>query len=164
MKVRPAALVALALPLAGCFRPPISEFPPACPALRPLPTAQDMVLYRPGGGHDLVDVQIEGSILSAGGKCQDEVQGKTVKATITLSMHFQRGPAAPTRQANIPYFVGVARGDTILNKLVKTVQVTFPPNVDTANVSTQPVQVILPVGPDRSAAAYTLWVGFQKQR
>lgn len=162
MIVRPAAVLMLGCLLAACSGPGKDEFPPVCPQIAPLPTAQNMALYRPGGGHDLTDVQIEGTILAAGGSCTDGVKGKTVNATLTLTMHFQRGPAAPTRQANIRYFVGVARGDTILNKQLFAEPVTFPPNVDVAAVTTKPITVTFPVGADRSAAAYTIWVGFQR--
>jgi hypothetical protein len=156
------ALLALALPLAGCFGPERDTFAPACPAVHPLPGAGEMAIYRPGGGRDLTDVQIEGSILGVQGSCRDGDRKGTVDATLTLRMRFQRGPAAPTRQANIPYFVAVAEGDSILNKQIYVQPVVFPPNVDAANATTPPVEVILPVSPARSAAAYTIWVGFQK--
>ncbi|HET6182968.1 MAG TPA: hypothetical protein VFA03_05175 [Acetobacteraceae bacterium] len=162
MTFRHAAPFALALMLAACGGPPPEQFPPVCPAVAPLPTAQDLVLYRPGGDHDLRDVQIQGSILSASGSCTDGVRGKTVNATLRLNMQFQRGPAAPTRQANVRYFVGVAQGESILNKQIFVAAVVFPPNVDSVAVSTPPVQITLPVGADRSAAAFTLWVGFQR--
>ena len=150
------------LALAGCMGPDRDQFPPVCPQAEALPGAGDLALYRPGGARDLTDVQIEGSILSAAGKCRDGDKAGTVDATLTLQMRFQRGPAAPTRQANIPYFVAVARGETILNKRLFAQTVTFPQNVDSVVVATKPVDLILPVGADRSAAAYQVWVGFQR--
>lgn len=158
-----AVLLALAVPLAGCFGPAANTFAPVCPALHPLPGAGDLALYRPGGGRDLTDVQIEGSILSARGSCKDGDQKGTVDATLTLQMRFQRGPAAPTRQANIPYFIAVAHGSSILNKRIFVLSVVFPPNVDAASVTTKPVEVILPISSTNSAAAYTIWVGFQRE-
>lgn len=150
------------LSLSGCFGPNRDTFAPACPEMAVLPGAGDFALYRPGGGHDLTDVQIEGSILSASGSCQDGDKAGTVAATVALQIRFQRGPAAPTRQANIRYFVGIARGNDILNKLDRIQQVTFPPNVDSVVLTTKKLPLVLPVGPDRSAAAYQIWVGFQK--
>ncbi|HJS88312.1 MAG TPA: hypothetical protein VJ779_22925, partial [Acetobacteraceae bacterium] len=110
----------------------------------------------------LTDVQVEGSVLGASGSCVDGDKPRTVDATLTLRLRFQRGPAAPTRQANIPYFVAVARGEDILAKQVRTVRVDFPPNVDAVTVTTDPLLLTLPVGPDRSAAGYQVWVGFQR--
>jgi len=155
------ALPAL-LALSGCLGPDRDQFPPVCPQAQALPGAADLALYRPGGRHDLTDVQIEGSILSASGKCEDGDKAGTVAATLTLQMRFQRGPAAPTRQANIPYFVAVAQGDAILNKRLFVQQVTFPQNVDSVVLTGKPVSLILPVGADRSAGRYQVWVGFQR--
>ena len=157
----PLLLPAL-LGLCGCFGPARDAFPPVCPTAAVLPGAGDLTLYRPGGGHDLTDVQIGGSVLGASGSCADGDTPRTVDATLSLNMRFQRGPAAPTRQANIPYFVAVARGEDILAKQVRTVRVDFPPNVDAVTVSTNKLLLTLPVGPDRSAAGYQVWVGFQR--
>jgi hypothetical protein len=150
------------LALGGCFGPDRDAFPPVCPAAAVLPGASELALYRPGGGRDLTDVQVEGSVLGASGSCVDGAKRGTEEATLTLRMRFQRGPAAPTRRANIPYFIAVSRGEDILDKRVRTVRVDFPPNVDAVTVSTDPVLLTLPVGPDRSAAGYQVWVGFQR--
>jgi hypothetical protein len=155
-------LIPALLALAGCFGPDRDVFPPACPAAAALPGAGELALYRPGGGHDLTDVQIEGTVLGASGSCKDGDKHGTVEATLALRMRFQRGPAAPTRRANIPYFVAVARGEDILAKQVRAVRVDFPPNVDAVVVTTNPLLLTFPVGPDRSAAGYQVWVGFQR--
>ena len=158
-------LPALALPallgLSGCFGPDRDQFAPACPAVSALPTAGDVTIFRPGGGRDLTDVQLQGRIISAAGSCKAGEAKNTVHAEIRVSMQFQRGPAAPTRQANVPYFVAVSKGETILDKTIRAVQVNFPANVETAAATTAPIQMTLPVGPSQSAAAYTVWVGFQ---
>ncbi len=155
-------LTAALLALGGCFGPDRDAFPPVCPVAAALPGAGELALYRPGGGRDLTDVQIEGSVLGASGSCTDGAKRGTVEATLALRMRFQRGPAAPTRQANIPYFVAVARGEDILDKQVRVVRVDFPANVDAVTVTTNPLLLTLPVGSDRSAAGYQVWVGFQR--
>lgn len=154
--------ILMVLTLGGCYGPERNTFAPACPAAAALPGAGELALYRPGGGRDLTDVQIEGSVLGASGSCVYGSKPQTVDATLALRLRFQRGPAAPTRQANIPYFVAVARGEDILAKQVRIVRVDFPPNVDAVTVTTDPLLLTLPVGPDRSAAAYQVWVGFQR--
>lgn len=148
--------------LGGCIGPERDAFAPACPRVEPLPGAGNLAIYRPGGGRDLTDVQIEGTVLDAPGVCKDGDKRGTVEATLRLRMRFQRGPAAPTREANIPYFVGLARGADILNKAVRVARVVFPPNVDAVTITTEPLVLVLPVGPDRSAAGYQIWVGFQR--
>lgn len=159
----PACALVLALSLlAGCASPGRDAFPPVCPVAEVLPGAGNLAMYRPGGGHDLRDVQIEGTVLGASGACKDGAKHGTVDATLTVRIRFQRGPAAPTRQANIPYFVAVAQGNRILDKTVRVATVVFPMNVDTATITTEPVNMTFPVGPDRSAAGYQIWVGFQR--
>lgn len=155
------ALPAL-LALAGCQGPDRDQFPPVCPVTAALPGAGDLAIYRPGGGRDVTGVQLEGSILSASGSCKAGDEKGTVEASLTLQMRFQRGPAAPTRQANIPYFVAVARGEQILNKAIRVQSVIFPPNVDAVALTTKPLTLVLPVGADRSAGGYQIWVGFQR--
>ncbi len=156
------ALPAL-LAVSACSGLERNQFPPVCPQAQALPTAGDLALYKPGGGRDLMDVQIEGTILSAAGTCEDGDKRGTVDATLAIQMRFRRGPAAPTRRANIPYFVAVARGEQIFTKQIFVQQVTFPVNVNSVVVKTKPAHLTFPVGPDRSAAAYQVWVGFQKQ-
>lgn len=151
------------LALSACSGLERNQFPPVCPQAAVLPTGGELALYRSGGGRDLMDVQIEGQILSAEGKCEDGGKAGTVDAELTMQMRFRRGPAAPTRRANIPYFVAVAQGDQIFTKQIFIQQVTFPPNVDSVVVKTKPARMTFPVGADRSAAAYQVWVGFQKE-
>jgi hypothetical protein len=148
--------------LSGCFGPSRDAFAPACPVAEVLPGAGNLALYRPGGGHDLTDVQIEGTVLGASGSCKDGDKAGTVDATLTVQMRFQRGPAAPTRQANVPYFIAVARGEQILDKAIRVAKVVFPVNVDAATITTPPLSLRLPVTADRSAASYQVWVGFQR--
>jgi hypothetical protein len=147
--------------LSGCSGPERDTFAPACPSVAPLPTAGEVTIYKPGGGRDLTDVQLQGRISSAAGSCEAGDAKNTIDAVVRVSMQFQRGPAAPTRQANVPYFVAVSKGNTILDKTVRAVQVNFPANIDTASATTEPVQMTLPVSAGSSAAAYTVWVGFQ---
>ncbi len=165
LRLRAACVLIPALGLmGGCLGPERDVFAPACPRVEPLPGAGTLAIYRPGGGRDLTDVQIEGTVLNAPGVCKDGEKRGTVEATLRLQMRFQRGPAAPTRQANIPYFVGLARGQDILNKVVRVARVVFPPNVDVATITTDPLVLILPVGPDRSAAGYRDLGGLSENR
>ncbi len=147
--------------LACCSAPAPNTFAPVCPEARALPGADQVTYRRPGGGQDLTDVQLSAQITSAAGSCEYGDSPSIVDASLRLTMRFQRGPAAPTRQANIPWFVAVTRGDRILDKRVRVIRVDFPPNVDTATATTAPVDMTFPISPSSSAAVYTIWVGFQ---
>jgi hypothetical protein len=65
------------------------------------------------------------------------------------------------RTATVPVFVAVTEGDQILDKQVYTLVAAFPPNVDRLTVTTPPIFMVLPVTPDKTAAAYTILSGFQ---
>jgi len=147
--------------LAGCA-PADNEFAPACPQAALLPGAGDVVRYRPNAaGRDLTDLEFRGRVVSVSGKCQPGPNSHTVDATVKVTIQLNRGPALPTRNVAVTYFVAVARGDDILDKHVYTNQVTFPANLDQIWLEGDPVFMRLPVTPTVSGAAYTVWVGFQ---
>jgi hypothetical protein len=149
--------------LAGCS-PGANQFAPACPAAALLPQAADLSRYRPsthGGGHDLTDLLLQGRVTRVDGKCEPGGDSHTLDATVTVTIEITHGPAAPTRVADIPYFVAVADGDRILDKRVFSNRVAFPPNVDRIYLTSDPVEMRLPIGPNKSGAAYTVWAGFQ---
>jgi hypothetical protein len=76
-------------------------------------------------------------------------------------MQFSRGPAATTREMQVPYFIGVFEGDEILDKKVIPIPLVFPPNVDRLALDTQDVELDLPISSVKSGAVYTVRVGFQ---
>lgn len=145
----------------GCA-PGKDEFAPACPQAALLPQAGDVVRYRANSsGQDLTDLAFRGRVMKVDGKCESGPNANTVDATVTVTMQLNRGPALPTRNAQVTYFVAVARGDQILDKHVYVNRVTFPPNLDQIWLESDPVFMRLPVTPSVSGAAYTVWVGFQ---
>jgi hypothetical protein len=58
-------------------------------------------------------------------------------------------------------FVAVTQGDTILDKYVYRMHVVFPSNVDRITLTPGEANLILPVTPTKSGAAYTILAGFQ---
>lgn len=145
----------------GCV-PGKNEFAPACPQAALLPQAGDVVQYRAGSsGQDLTDLAFRGRVISVDGKCEPGPNPSSVDATVKVLMQLNRGPALPGRNTQISYFVAVARGDQILDKHVYTNRVTFPSNLDQIWLESDPVFMRLPVTPNMSGAAYTVWVGFQ---
>jgi hypothetical protein len=159
-----AACLAAAGPLGGCGYEDQSRFAPVCPKVAVLADAADVTVYRPsptpGGGHDLTDMVLDGRIEGLSGKCARA--SDTLLAThVTLSMQFSRGPAATTREMQVPYFIGVFEGDEILDKKVIPIPLVFPPNVDRLALDTQDVELDLPISSVKSGAVYTVRVGFQ---
>ena len=147
--------------LEGCA-PESNQFPPACPAASLLPGAGDVTLYRPGAtSRDFTNLVLQGQVQTVAGKCQPGPKPNALDATVKVTMQLDRGPGMEGRTTNVSYFVAVARGDQILDKHVYNNLVTFPPNQDRVWLESDPVFMRMPITPQMSGAAYTVWVGFQ---
>ena len=145
--------------LAGCGGSDQPRFAPACPQTGILRDGADMTRFRPNGT-DLTDMIVDGRIVGLSGKCSldDPTHLRTV---ISVSMDLTRGPAAQGRQADVTYFLAVSRGDTILDKKDYTFNVSFPRNSDRVRLVGDQIDLVLPVDPKLSGAAYSILVGFQ---
>ncbi len=155
--LRPTAL-AMLVALAGCAGE--EKFPPACPDLNLVPEAADLTLYRPGSGRDVTDMGLQARITAVPAVCSRK-DAKTVAARMSVSFAVSRGPAAVGRDAVVPYFVGVTGGERILTEEDFLLKVRFPPNIDTLSVNGEEFTVLIPVSPEKSAAAYQIFAGFR---
>ncbi len=155
------ALLAILLPALAACGPRTNEFPPACPNPAFLRDLSDLVRYRPAStGRDLTDLVVRARLTALRGKC--EAGSPTVLDTaIEVNMELFRGPAMVGRKVEIPIFLAVVDGDTIVNKQIFPVIFEFPSNVDRATITTPPVAMGLPITPQKSGAAYGIIAGFQ---
>lgn len=153
----PLAAVALAaLELAGCSSG--NKFPPACPALSLLPDAADLTRYR-SAGQDITDLEVDARITAVPAKCSQDEPGR-VTAVLRVAMTVQRGPAATGNRVALPYFVAVTDGGRVLDKQDYTMLAEFPTNINQAVPTGEDVQLVLPVTQAKSAAAYSIYVGY----
>ena len=67
----------------------------------------------------------------------------------------------PGREADVPVFVAVTEGETILDKRTVRMPFAFPSNVDRVTQIPEEMNFLLPVSPTKSGAAYTILAGFQ---
>lgn len=157
----PALLLALAGPalLTGCADPG-PQFAPACPSLALLHDADDLSRYA-AGGKDLRDLTLQAHIVGVPASCTWAGQRQKVRATVQVNFDLTRGPAATGRRFEVPYFVAVTEGDHILDEQDYMLGAAFPPNVDHAPFSGEKIDLLLPVSPQKSAAAYQIYVGFR---
>ena len=155
-------LLAALLPLlAGCG-PKANTFAPYCPTPRRLTDAAQITLYRPGAtSRDITDMILQGSIVDVSGVCRDGDSPSSVQADAAVTFRFARGPAMAGRTITVPYLVTVALGDDIREQAAYRLQVSFPPNVDTVTVTSEPVHMVFPVTKTTNAASYTIWAAFQ---
>ncbi len=155
--------LALCLPLLGCG-PGRNEFAPVCPSAMLVPELADLTRFaadHPGAGHDITDIVVHARIVRVDGKCSPGDSPSVLGATVQISISVQRGPAMIGREADVPVFVAVTQGDTVRDKQQLPVHVVFPPNVDRLTLTSQPIDLGLPVGEGVNGAAYGVIAGFQ---
>lgn len=136
------------------------KFAPPCPQPVLIRPAEDVTLYN-GAGRDLTNMVLDGRITGLRGFCRLAEQPGQLEVGVQVDMELARGPAAPTRALDVPYFVAVTEGEQILGKRTLSEHVVFPANVDRVRVSGRQVVLRLPIGPQKSGAAYAINVGFQ---
>ena len=158
---RLAAIAIALLPLTKCG-PGRDQFAPACPRPELLRQLADVIRYQEGSGRqDASNLQLIGRILSITGECKAGSSPGQLNSTIHVTIDATRGPALQGRQATMYVFVAVAEAGTILNKQIFPVQVDFSDNLDRVTATLPPVDLTLPVTPEKSGAAYSVIVGFQ---
>jgi len=151
-----AALSAAVLP-AACSPP--DQFAPACPVLKLLPDAADLSSFSAQGG-DVTDLLLSARIMAVPATCKAGSRGK-VDATLNVVMAVNRGPALPGRSTQVPYFITVMDGNTMLQQKDYLMPVVFPPNVDQGKATSVDIFMEFPVTPQKSAVAYTIYVGIR---
>lgn len=151
------AVALLAGALAGCG-PKDDQFPPACPSLALVPDAGDIAQF--SGGQDITNLVLRMRITAVPAKCELDKPG-LVRATLHVDAEAQRGPAAGATIPPIPYFIALMRDGKVLNEQDFTLTPSFPANVDRGTVHGDEIELLLPVGKDRSAAAYRVFAGFR---
>ena len=160
MPALPRLTLALPLLLAACggFQE-ANTFAPPCPRPMILRDANDLFRYR-GRGRDVTDSVLEGRITTISGSCKRDGDD-AVTATVSVGIELTRGPATTSRVADIAYFVAVSEGERVLDKQVYQLRAEFPENTDRVRLSGDSVDLRLPVTDKKTAAAYTVTVGFQ---
>jgi hypothetical protein len=160
-------LPALLLSLFGCG-PARNEFAPLCPSAQLVPALADLTRYVSAGspsgtaaGHDITDMVLQARVVRVDGTCQPGDSADTLAASVQVSISVQRGPAMRGREADVPVFVAVAQGDTVRDKQLFPVHLVFPPNVDRLTLTSQPINLALPVSKDINGASYKVISGFQ---
>jgi hypothetical protein len=161
-----AVLLAALLPLLSDCGPAKNQFPPACPGTAILGDAADFSLYRAtaangGGGRDLTDMVLQARVVSVSGSCKQGDGKNQIAVTVSIGVDLTRGPAMSGREVDVPLFLAVVQGDTIVDKHISLMHSIFPPNVDRITLTPGEVDLSLSVTPDKSGASYTILAGFQ---
>jgi hypothetical protein len=159
--LRAAAVALLVGALAGCA-PGRDEFPPVCPAPVLPALTGDLSVYRPGStGEHLTDLMIQGRMMGIGGRCKLASDKHKLDTIVQFEIELTRGPALQSHVVGVPVYLAVTEGPTILDKRVFLLRGNFPPNVDTITITTGELEMLLPISPTKSGAAYSVLAGFQ---
>lgn len=156
-----------ALALSGCgpgdvFGTPRDAFAPLCPNPQLIPQLADLTRYAgPGPGHDITDLIVQARVTAVDGSCRPGARRDQLDTSVRISIAVQRGPAMQGRDAELPVFLAITRGEDIQDKQMLPVHVSFPPNVEQVTMTSPPITLKLPVGQKLTGASYTLIAGFQ---
>ena len=154
-------VLALLLPVFGCGNER-DAFAPLCPTVRLVPALADLTRYAgPGPRHDVTDLILRARVVAVNGSCEAGDDKALLPAKVRVSISVQRGPAMRGREADIPVFLAVTEGETVRDKRVFPVHLSFPPNVDRLTMTSQQIDLELPVSPEKSGASYGIIAGFQ---
>ena len=155
-----AATAVLILLVGGCAlfqKPP----PGPCPRVSVLGVAAKLVLFRPGPGRDLIDVEFEGEITPLGGGCNYVDRDRAIEMRLEFRIAALRGPAAVGPTVEFPYFVAIVGPDqAILAKQVFASPIEFEKNRRRAGALEQTDQTI-PLAEGQTGADFEILVGFQ---
>ena len=78
-----------------------------------------------------------------------------------MAFEITRGPTAADRGFALPYFVAFTDSGRILDEADYTIAGVFAPNTATTRLSGAPVNLLIPITKQKSAAAYQVYVGFR---
>ncbi|HEY4174316.1 MAG TPA: hypothetical protein VGM42_14900 [Rhodopila sp.] len=151
----------LLLPLFGCG-PARNEFAPLCPSVQLIPALADVTRYAgPGPTHDVTELIVQGRVTAVNGSCSAGDDASTLPAKVTVTISIRRGPAMKGRDVDVPVFLAVTEGDTVRDKQVFPLHVTFPQNVEQLTFTSPPIELDLPVSKNVSGPSYAIIAGFQ---
>ena len=155
----PALGLAACLALPACGSDP-EETAVQCPKPYLLPDATALSRYR-GAGHDLSDLVLSVRLTDVRGACAGTLGTRLEGAHAHVVLVVTRGPAATAPNADVTYGVGVMRNGRILDAARYVQHVTFPPNVNTVQVTGQEVQMKLPTAKGVTGPSYHLYFWLQ---
>ena len=160
-----ASVIALAGLLAACggtSAPGPGTAP--CPRIAILGDGADLTRHRPGAPPDLTSMMVDARVAGFEARCDYASRARdALEVRITPRFDAERGPAAESRTAELPWFVAVtdSADTTVFQRVSGSTRVNFPPNVARAVVTGQPAVLTLPIGEGRRAADYIVRLSFQ---
>ncbi len=147
---------ALALSSCGSDRP--KGF--VCPGSAALVDAASQVVLRTGSS-DPSDIVYRVDIAKVISDCDYDPDTNIVTARIQIDFTASRPPQGDSAQYTVPYFVGIADGNTIVDKKLYNMQFAFAPGQANATFSDRVENFTMQPSPDKKATDYEFLAGLQ---
>jgi hypothetical protein len=150
------------LALAACSNTTNTRLPVACPRPGILAEGADLTRYRPGAVRDLTTLEWDARITGINGGCNPGRKNASIEVSLTAGFSIERGAGTEGRVIDLPWFVAVVdnRDERILSRRAFTERVTFARNETRTSVESGPISLSLPVGEQRRANDYRIYVSF----
>lgn len=131
-----------------------------CPHVGLLADAADLTRFRSGGGEDLTDMIMDVKVIGVAGSC--DLARRATNVDLAITIQATRGPAAPSRVLDVPYFVAVTdQSGQVLDKQVFQARFDFPPNRSTARLTGEEIRLTLPTPEGVRGRDFAVSVGLQ---
>jgi hypothetical protein len=156
-------MVAAGLAVAGCGAPRLDDLLVPCPGLTLPADVADLTRYQPDSPPDLSTMVLDARVTGIDGSCRRGRRDQTLDSSIAVRFQVDRGPAAPSRAFQLPWFIALldARTNEVINRQSFIMNGQFAVNTTRANVTSQSVDIAFPVGGGRRVQDYRILVGFQ---
>ena len=156
-------MVAAGLAVAGCGGPRLDDLLVPCPSLTLPADVADLTRYVPDAPPDHSTMVLDARVTGIEGSCRRGRRDQTLDSSISVRFQVERGPAAPSRAFQLPWFIALldARTNEVINRQSFIMNGQFAVNTTRANVTSQAVDIAFPVGGGRRVQDYRILVGFQ---
>ena len=172
MRVRlvPATAAGVAAALAALFPAACgggsgqgTALPVACPRPGILADGADLTRWQPGPVRDLTTLVFDARLTGLNGTCRPGRRDRSLEVVLTPAFSVERGPAGGgARVAELPWFVAVVGpGDEVLQRQSFVERMAFNRGETRAAGEGEPVRLSLPVGEERRATDYRIFVSFE---
>ncbi len=129
-----------------------------CPQVAVLTPTARLTAFLPSS-NDVTAEITSAQITGVAGACSLEKEKQAVKVTFKAGFTATNGPANKSNTLNLPYFVAIVEGETIIAKTPYSIPISFDGNASSASAESNNLTVELPNIP-RNQGVQVL-VGFQ---
>ncbi|RVT95550.1 hypothetical protein EOD42_15170 [Rhodovarius crocodyli] len=150
------------LGLASCSPGTTEDLLLVCPRPSLLPDAVDLTRYRQGQVPELTSLEIDARLMGfTAPTCRPQRDGRGIAQQFSLQIAAERGPAGTPRTQTLPLVVAVTNAQgQVLNRRVVEQSVSFQANTTSTRVTSEPVEIVLPVSQAHRARDYRIVIGF----